>query len=402
MRARGRVGGGELAEGGAELHVDVGERRLLLLHLAELGGPRHVGGRGARDGEQAGVIEEEVEVREVPRGLDHIAWMVVVGDGAERQALVQADPLDAELARPLEHRVGDLLVVHEPAPVEALGRGARVPLPGVHLEHGGLLIHEVEVGLAELGRDEPVGQHPARLGDPVDLVADVGHLLRRHDGLLRVRARRRRDEADVGLAVEEHFLDHIGPGEVGEGALVSGQRRVEAPRVPPQPEQPHLRDALARRLVIVRVVARADIVELHVEDEERVALALPERGGLGGLHRQHVEEAPEHRVHGQQRRGHPAARAEEVAPVEPEPGRQARGLGEDAVLDPALRCRLRQRRELLVGDQASRQGHLGSEALAHVGADVEGVGVPGRHGRAASSGVSLDPDATLSTAASRA
>ena len=40
--------------------------------------------------------------------------------------------------------------------------------------------------------------------------------------------------------------------------------------------------------------------------------------------------------------------------------------------------------------------------LAHVGADVEGVGVPGRHGRAASSGVSLDPDATLSTAASRA
>ncbi len=48
-------------------------------------------------------------------------------------------PLDAELARPLEHRVGDLLVVHEPAPVEALGRGAGIALPGVHLQDRGLL-----------------------------------------------------------------------------------------------------------------------------------------------------------------------------------------------------------------------------------------------------------------------
>ncbi len=66
--------------------------------------------------------------------------------------------------------------------------------------------------------------------------------------------------------------------------------------------------------------------------------------------------------------------------LEPEPRGQARRVGEDAVLDPALRGGLRQGRELLVGDEPGRQGQLGRQALAHVGADVEGVGVPVRHG----------------------
>jgi hypothetical protein len=294
---------------------------------------------------------------------------------------VQADPLDPELARPLEHRVRDLLVVREPAAVEALGRSAGIALPRVHLERRGLLVHEVEIGLAELGCDEPVGQHPARLGDAVDLVADVGHLPGRHHRLLRVGAGRRRDQPDIGLAVEEHLLDHVGPGEIGERALVRGELRVQALRSLPEPEERGLRHAPARGLLVLGIVTRAHVVELHVEDEERIAGARLEGGGLGGLHRQHVEEAPEHRVHGQERGGHPPARAEEVAPAQPEPGREPRRVREDAVLDPALRGGLGQRRELLVGDEPRRQGQLGRQTLAHVGTDVEGVRVPGRHGR---------------------
>ena len=141
-------------------------------------------GFGAVDTEQPGVVDEEVDVREVLGGLDEVARMVVVGDGPERQALVDAEAPDAELAGLLEHRVGDLLVVQEPAAIEALGRGPRVGLPGVDLERGRLHVHEVEIGLAELRRDEPVGEHPARLRDAVDLVADVGHLLGRHHRLL--------------------------------------------------------------------------------------------------------------------------------------------------------------------------------------------------------------------------
>ena len=80
------------------------------------------------------MVGEEVDVREVLRRLDEVARMVVVGDRAERQPLVHADAPHTELARPLEHRIGDLLVVDEPAAVESLGRGARVSLPGVDLE----------------------------------------------------------------------------------------------------------------------------------------------------------------------------------------------------------------------------------------------------------------------------
>src|SRR5712692_2491607 len=62
--------------------------------------------------------------------------------------------------------------------------------------------------------------------------------------------------------------------------------------------------------------------------------------------------------------------------------RQPRGLGQDAVLDRALRRRLRQRRELLVGDQTRRQRRLRAKPAAHAGMDVEGVRVVVSHGAA--------------------
>ena len=96
------------------------------------------------------MVDEEIDVREVLRRLDQVARMVVVGDRTQRQSLVDAEAPHSELPRFLEHRVGDLLVVDEPAVLESLGAGPGVRLPGVDLQRFRLQLHEVEIGLAEL------------------------------------------------------------------------------------------------------------------------------------------------------------------------------------------------------------------------------------------------------------
>jgi hypothetical protein len=113
-----------------------------------------------------GVVGHEVEVGKIPGRLDEIARVVVVGHRPQGQPLVQADAPHPELARPLEHGIGDLLVVDEPPAIEALGGGPRVTLPRVDLEGGRLLVHEVEIALAELGRDEDRGRACGVTGSP--------------------------------------------------------------------------------------------------------------------------------------------------------------------------------------------------------------------------------------------
>jgi hypothetical protein len=122
-------------------------------------------------------------------------------------------------------------------------------------------------------------------------------------------------------------------------------------------------------------------VDLDVEDEERRARPLLERGGLGGLHGQHVEEAAEDGVHGEERRRHPPARPEEAPAAEAQAWRQSCRVGQDARLDLALRGRLRQRREFLVGHEPRRQRSFGEKPAAHAGGDFEGVAILGVHGR---------------------
>src|SRR5207245_9966408 len=106
-----------------------------------------------------------------------------------------------------------------------------------------------------------------------------------------------RDESDRRLTVEEDFLDHVLPREIGHGAAIGLELRVEPARAAAKPEQRALRDrALATRLGIAGIVARADIVQLHVEDEDRRAGPLLKRRRVGRLDREHVEEAAEDRV----------------------------------------------------------------------------------------------------------
>jgi len=99
--------------------------------------------------------------------------------------------------------------------------------------------------------------------------------------------------------------------------------RIAAARAATEPEERALRHrAAAARLGIGRVVTRADVVELHVEDERRRAVALLERRRIGRFDREHVEEAPEHRVHRQERDRHAAAPAEELPPAQSQSRRQ--------------------------------------------------------------------------------
>ncbi len=326
------------------------------------------------------MVDEEVDVGKIPGGLDEIARVVVVGHGAQRQPLVDAEATHTGLARLLQHGIRELLVVEEPAVIESLRRRPRVRLPGVDLERRGLLVHEVEIGLAELRRDEAVGEHPARLRHAIDLVADVRHLLRRDNRFLRVWPGRRRDEPDRRLAVEEDFLDQILPGEVGHGAAIGLELRVQPARAPAEPEERSLRDrTLAARLGIGRVVARADVMQLHVEDEDRRAAPLLERRRVGRFDWQHVEEPAEDRVHREKRGRHAAASAQELSAAQPEARRQARGLGEDPILHLALRGRLRDRRELFVGHESRRQRHGAAQSLAHARADAKAVAILNSH-----------------------
>ena len=123
---------------------------------------------------------------------------------------------------------------------------------------------------------------------------------------------------------------------------------------------------------LLRVVAGADVVELDVEDEDRRGrVRCLERRRVGRLDRQHVEEAAEDGVHGEERRRHAAALAQELAAAQAEPRRQALGLGEDAILHLALLGRLRHRRKFLVGHEPGRQRHVAAKAPPHARADAK-------------------------------
>ena len=71
-------------------------------------------------------------------------------------------------------------------------------------------------------------EHSLGLRKAIDFVADVRHLFRRHDRFLRIGSRRRANEADSGLAIEEHFFHKVFPRKVVDGALITGKFRIES------------------------------------------------------------------------------------------------------------------------------------------------------------------------------
>ncbi len=166
---------GELAERAAELEVDVFDLWVALKDAEDLADPGdflRVVGFGIADffagagGEKTRpavgrVINDEVQIGPILGGFfeveRHAGFLV---ERAQRQAFVDAEVLDAELARSLPKRIRDFLVVHEPGLLAELGAG--VHLPGVDLELFDLPLHLFEFALAEVRPQQTVRQNALR------------------------------------------------------------------------------------------------------------------------------------------------------------------------------------------------------------------------------------------------
>src|SRR5712692_4559693 len=270
LRAHARERYDARGERGADLGVDVLERRR---ELRELGEPAQVGHAvaqlagadrlqrlGVEEARaEAGVVDDEVELRPVARDLRQVARAALLGRVRRhrRQALVDADVEEARVllellavvADQLVGRISDLLVVEPPllqlalgVVVELRGVGDVVALPRVGMELLDLLLHEAEVLPA--GEDLPVRKQPRRTGDAVDpvphrcgLVAGEVHRAERLVGAFRdarLGAARRLEESqrriaedrDRHLAVEVDVLDELHQVEVRAGDRRLAERRI--------------------------------------------------------------------------------------------------------------------------------------------------------------------------------
>ena len=120
--------------------------------------------------------------------------------------------------------------------------------------------------------------------------------------------RRRRDQRDLGIAVEEHLLHVVAVLQVLDRLVFFGEYLVPA--------------GLADRIAHVDEVHDARVVtqevRVHVHDElvlERGG-ALLGHGGGRGFRLAHVEDRAINLVHRNERRGHAGGGLEEAAPVE--------------------------------------------------------------------------------------
>src|SRR6266480_929921 len=196
VRAHARERHHARGEGGADLgvHVLQGHRGLRELGqpaqvrhaVAQLPGADRLQRFGIEEARaEAGVVDDEVELRPVARHLRQVARAALLRRvrRGRREALVDADIEEAGMGRELllvvtdqlEARVRDLFVVEPPLlqlalriVVELRGVGDVVALPRVGMELVDLLLHEAEVLPAR--EDLPVREQPGGAGDAVDPV----------------------------------------------------------------------------------------------------------------------------------------------------------------------------------------------------------------------------------------
>ena len=231
------------------------------------------------------------------------------------------------------------------------------------------------------GRHQAVREHAARLRHAVDLVADVGHLLRRHHRFLGIGPGRRGDETDRRLAVEEDFLDHVVPTTDRPCVPLSpasfGFSRRELWR---SPSSPCLLTPLAGRLRVGRVVAGADVVQLHVEDEERRRRVRSwKAAGSAASTGSTSKNRPNTAFMASSDAAMPPLVRRKSRRLSPSRGASRPAAARMRCSTSLLRRRLRQRRELLVGDEPRRERRLGAKPLAHARTDPERVAIPRRH-----------------------
>ena len=135
-------------------------------------------------------------------------------EAGQRQALVDADELDAGFARVLQCGIGYFFIVQPPALFRRAESLAGVAFPRLDLQLLGLPVHVVHVGRTEVGRKQAVTDDAARGGQAVDLGARLDHVGRRQDvGVIR-RRREARNHRHHRVAVEENLFDVVGQIEV--------------------------------------------------------------------------------------------------------------------------------------------------------------------------------------------
>src|SRR5882672_1252961 len=208
VRAHRREGDDDAAEGRADLGVDVAQLAAGLRELGEPGDVRlavaqllvaDVVEPGLRPEErrhaaEAGVVDDEVELRPVARRLRDVGRLAEFRrvDRGRREALVDADVAEARMAPQLValphdeliRRVRDLLVVEAPLPHQIVRRiavrlrrgGHGIALPRIRTVLLDLLLHEVQALTARI--ELAVRQHALRARDLVDEIAHRRRLLR--------------------------------------------------------------------------------------------------------------------------------------------------------------------------------------------------------------------------------
>ena len=217
---------------------------------------------------------------------------------------MDAEVLDAQGLGFLPERIGDFLIVHPPCLLADLGAG--VHLPGVDLQVLDLAFHLLELGLAQVGPQETVGEHAPRAGQLVDEPASFDHLVGGQGVLVPVAAGDAADDRHDGVAVAEDFLDVMSPVQELDGVrhvLGLGAEHEE-----------EVLDTAAGRRFVVPFMADVDVVGLHVEDELVLGPFFLERLGVLDLVGVDFIAVAEDLVERQQSGGHAAAASEEVAP----------------------------------------------------------------------------------------
>ena len=174
-----------------------------------------------------------------------------------------ADDVDAEPARLVEER--------EPVvSIEAPAAVGRVDLPGGDADLLGELGHALDLRLALIGQHQAVDHQPLRTG-PGELADQIhGRLLLRD--LQRVLAgirRHRRQDGDVGLAVDEHLAQ-----------VVRGVVAIDVVGLAAGPLRQRLEVELPAGVVLPPRPRRVHVVGLDVEDE---LIAAELGAGLAGV-----------------------------------------------------------------------------------------------------------------------
>src|SRR5260370_19642710 len=115
---------------------------------------------------------------------------------------------------------------------------------------------------------------------------------------------------------------------------------------------------MEKRLIDMRNLLRhGDVMGLYIEDEELGFVGV-HGSGIMKLRGVHSETFSIDGVHGCERQGHGASRAQELAAVHARTERLSADSALDLVLEAALLRRLRHRMKLFVGDDLRRNGEI--------------------------------------------